>query len=99
MASLAAPRPIMPTMTSPALPLATPACSATGIAADDGRYRTLQARNARFNGRFFTGVTSTGLYCRPVCAVRTPRCENCRFFTEGDGLHVPGAFDGQDLRK
>jgi AraC family transcriptional regulator of adaptative response / DNA-3-methyladenine glycosylase II len=29
---------------------------------------------------FFTGVTSTGIYCRPVCSVRTPRRENCRFF-------------------
>jgi AraC family transcriptional regulator of adaptative response / DNA-3-methyladenine glycosylase II len=41
----------------------------------------LQARDARFDGRFFTGVTSTGIYCRPVCKVRTPRRENCRFFT------------------
>ncbi|WP_083235597.1 DNA-3-methyladenine glycosylase 2 family protein [Acidovorax sp. RAC01] len=52
-----------------------------GIAADEGRYLALQARDARFDGRFFTGVTSTGIYCRPVCAVRTPRRENCRFFT------------------
>ena len=49
-------------------------------AADDGRYLALQARDARFDGQFFTGVTSTGIYCRPVCAVRTPRRENCRFF-------------------
>ena len=48
---------------------------------DDGRYLALQARDARFDGQFFTGVTSTGIYCRPVCAVRTPRRENCRFFT------------------
>ena len=47
---------------------------------DDGRYLALQARDARFDGQFFTGVTSTGIYCRPVCAVRTPRRENCRFF-------------------
>lgn len=50
-------------------------------AADDGRYLALRARDARFDGQFFTGVTSTGIYCRPVCAVRTPRRENCRFFT------------------
>lgn len=49
-------------------------------ALDDGRYLALAARDARFDGRFFTGVTSTGIYCRPVCAVRTPRRENCRFF-------------------
>ncbi|MET0209591.1 MAG: AlkA N-terminal domain-containing protein [Burkholderiaceae bacterium] len=48
---------------------------------DDSRYLALAARDARFDGRFFTGVTSTGIYCRPVCAVRTPRRENCRFFT------------------
>ncbi len=43
-------------------------------------YRALQARDARFDGRLFVGVTSTGVYCRPVCRVRTPRFENCRFF-------------------
>lgn len=48
---------------------------------DDSRYLALAARDSRFDGRFFTGVTSTGIYCRPVCAVRTPRRENCRFFT------------------
>ncbi|MFM6990037.1 MAG: AlkA N-terminal domain-containing protein [Rhodoferax sp.] len=47
---------------------------------DDARYLALKARDARFDGRFFTGVTSTGIYCRPVCKVRTPRRENCRFF-------------------
>jgi len=47
---------------------------------DEGRYLALMARDARFDGHFFTGVTSTGIYCRPVCAVRTPRRENCRFF-------------------
>lgn len=47
---------------------------------DDARYLALCARDARFDGRFFTGVTSTGIYCRPVCAVRAPRRANCRFF-------------------
>jgi AraC family transcriptional regulator of adaptative response / DNA-3-methyladenine glycosylase II len=46
----------------------------------DACYLALQARDARFDGRFFTGVTSTGIYCRPVCKVRLPRRENCRFF-------------------
>jgi AraC family transcriptional regulator of adaptative response / DNA-3-methyladenine glycosylase II len=48
---------------------------------DDACYLALAARDARFDGRFFTGVTSTGIYCRPVCRVRTPRRENCRFFS------------------
>ncbi len=54
---------------------------ATDTPADgDACYRALKARDARFDGCFFTGVTSTGIYCRPVCKVRTPRRENCRFF-------------------
>ncbi len=44
------------------------------------RYRALCSKDARFDGGFFVGVTSTGIYCRPVCRVRTPRLENCRFF-------------------
>ena len=47
---------------------------------DDACYRALCAHDARFDGRFFTAVTSTGIYCRPVCRVRTPRRENCRFY-------------------
>jgi AraC family transcriptional regulator, regulatory protein of adaptative response / DNA-3-methyladenine glycosylase II len=43
-------------------------------------YQVLKARDARFDGRLFVGVTSTGVYCRPVCRVRMPRQENCRFF-------------------
>jgi AraC family transcriptional regulator of adaptative response / DNA-3-methyladenine glycosylase II len=46
----------------------------------DAAYRVLQSHDARFDGRLFVGVTSTGIYCRPVCRVRTPRRENCRFF-------------------
>ncbi len=46
----------------------------------DAAYAALQARDARFDGRLYVGVTSTGIYCRPVCRVRMPRRENCRFF-------------------
>jgi AraC family transcriptional regulator of adaptative response / DNA-3-methyladenine glycosylase II len=46
----------------------------------DAAYLALRARDARFDGRLFVGVTSTGVYCRPVCRVRVPRRENCRFF-------------------
>jgi AraC family transcriptional regulator of adaptative response / DNA-3-methyladenine glycosylase II len=42
-------------------------------------YRALAARDARFDGLFFVGVSSTGVYCRPVCTARTPREENCSF--------------------
>jgi AraC family transcriptional regulator of adaptative response / DNA-3-methyladenine glycosylase II len=43
-------------------------------------YRALQSRDSRFDGLLFVGVTSTGIYCRPVCPARTPKLENCRFF-------------------
>jgi AraC family transcriptional regulator, regulatory protein of adaptative response / DNA-3-methyladenine glycosylase II len=43
-------------------------------------YRALQSRDPRFDGLLFVAVTSTGIYCRPVCPARTARFENCRFF-------------------
>ena len=43
-------------------------------------YRALKARDARFDGRFFVAVSSTRIYCRPVCTVKPPKRENCRFF-------------------
>ncbi len=43
-------------------------------------YRSLNARDSRFDGAFFVGVTSTGIYCRPICPTRVPRRDNCRFF-------------------
>ncbi|MGE8046841.1 AlkA N-terminal domain-containing protein [Pseudomonas monteilii] len=46
----------------------------------DACYLALKARDARFDGSFFAAVTSTGIYCRPVCRVKTPRRENIRFF-------------------
>lgn len=46
----------------------------------DACYRAVASRDERFDGRFFTGVTSTGIYCRPVCPARTPARRNVRFF-------------------
>ncbi len=43
-------------------------------------YEALRARDARFDGLFFVGVKSTGVYCRSVCAARTPKAASCRFF-------------------
>ena len=49
---------------------------------DDAQaYQALQARDPRFDGRLFVGVTSTGIYCRPICRVRLPKACNCRFFS------------------
>lgn len=45
----------------------------------DACYRAVVARDARFDGRFFSCVTSTGIYCRPVCPARTPKRGNIRF--------------------
>ncbi len=47
---------------------------------DDARYRALLAHDARFDGVFFVGVTTTGIYCRPICRARTPGRARCRFF-------------------
>ena len=49
-------------------------------------YEALSARDARFDGRFFTGVVTTGVFCRPVCPARTPRRENVRFFARLYGV-------------
>jgi AraC family transcriptional regulator of adaptative response / DNA-3-methyladenine glycosylase II len=43
-------------------------------------YRALASRDARFDGRFFTGVRTTGVYCRPVCPARTPLRRNVAFY-------------------
>ncbi len=46
----------------------------------DACYRALVTHDARFDGAFFVGVKTTGIYCRPVCRARTPRRERCEFF-------------------
>jgi AraC family transcriptional regulator of adaptative response / DNA-3-methyladenine glycosylase II len=43
-------------------------------------YRALVTKDARFDGAFFVGVKTTGIYCRPVCRARIPRRERCVFF-------------------
>jgi AraC family transcriptional regulator of adaptative response / DNA-3-methyladenine glycosylase II len=43
-------------------------------------YQALLARDQRFDGLFFVGVTSTGIYCRPICPVKPPKEGNCRFY-------------------
>ncbi len=54
------------------------------------RYRALTARDRRFDGLFFVGVTSTGIYCRPICTARTPREANCRFFDSAQAAEQAG---------
>jgi AraC family transcriptional regulator of adaptative response / DNA-3-methyladenine glycosylase II len=43
-------------------------------------YSALKARDARFDGRFFVAVSTTGIYCRPVCTARIPGRDRCSFF-------------------
>lgn len=43
-------------------------------------YRAIVTRDRRFDGRFFTAVLTTGIYCRPVCPARTPQARNVRFY-------------------
>src|ERR1700749_2403069 len=52
-------------------------------------YRALETRDARFDGRFFTAVTSTGIYCRPICPARTPMRNHCRFYGSAAGAPRP----------
>ncbi len=56
----------------------------------DPRYQALRARDPRFDGRFFVGVSSTGIYCRPVCPARTPNRENCQFFPSAAAAEAAG---------
>jgi len=42
-------------------------------------YRAVKARDVRYDGRFFTCVKTTGIYCRPICPARPPKLENCTF--------------------
>ncbi|WP_194715766.1 AlkA N-terminal domain-containing protein [Noviherbaspirillum soli] len=56
----------------------------------DSCYRALLARDARFDGVFFTGVKTTGIYCRPVCAVRVPRRSSCEFFSSAAAAEAAG---------
>jgi AraC family transcriptional regulator of adaptative response / DNA-3-methyladenine glycosylase II len=53
-------------------------------------YRALRARDARFDGRFFVGVRTTGVYCRPVCPARTPRLENVSFYPSAAAAQEAG---------
>jgi len=56
----------------------------------DACYRALLARDPRFDGRFFTAVRSTGIFCRPICPARTPKLENCIFLPSAAAAHQMG---------
>ncbi len=51
-------------------------------------YQAISRRDRRFDGTFYTGVKTTGIFCRPSCPARTPASRNVRFFA-----HAAGAID------
>lgn len=53
-------------------------------------YRAISTRDARFDGRLFVGVRTTGIYCRPVCPARTPKREHVEFFPTAAAAHEAG---------
>ena len=53
-------------------------------------YRALQTRDPRFDGRFFTAVRTTKIFCRPICPAPTPKFENCQFFSSAAAAHAAG---------
>lgn len=57
---------------------------------DKACYAALSAHDARFDGRFFVGVSSTGIYCRPICHARLPKEENCTFFASAAAAENAG---------
>ncbi len=57
---------------------------------DDACYRAIATRDARFDGRLFIGVKSTGIYCRPICPARTPKRENVKFYASAAAAQEAG---------
>ncbi len=53
-------------------------------------YAALKAHDSRFDGRFFVGISSTGIYCRPVCRVKTPLEKNCTFYQSAAAAEAAG---------
>jgi AraC family transcriptional regulator of adaptative response / DNA-3-methyladenine glycosylase II len=56
----------------------------------DQCYLALRSHDARFDGRFFVGVGTTRIYCRPVCTAKTPHRKNCRFFPSAAAAEAEG---------
>lgn len=56
----------------------------------DACWRAMLARDARFDGRFFVGVSTTGVYCRPICPARTPRRDRCTFHANAAAAEKAG---------
>src|SRR3954454_1065340 len=53
-------------------------------------YRAVLARDVRYDGRFFTCVKTTGIFCRPICPARAPKLENCTFVPTAAAAQAAG---------
>jgi len=53
-------------------------------------YRAVKSRDARFDGRFFSGVKTTGVYCRPICPAKTPKSETMDFYPSASAAEEAG---------
>ena len=53
-------------------------------------YAAFKAHDTRFDGRFFVGISSTGIYCRPVCRVKMPKMENCSYHSSAAAAEAEG---------
>jgi AraC family transcriptional regulator, regulatory protein of adaptative response / DNA-3-methyladenine glycosylase II len=56
----------------------------------DQCYQAVLSRDARFDGRFFVAVKTTGIYCRPICRVKTPMRKSCQFYSHAAAAEVAG---------
>src|SRR5262244_2987014 len=52
--------------------------------------RARRSRDSRFDGRFFIGVRTTGIYCRPICPAPSPKESNVRYFPSAAGAAEAG---------
>lgn len=56
----------------------------------DACFRAVRARDRRFDGRFFVAISSTRIYCRPICPARPPKRENMRFYSSAAAAEAAG---------
>ena len=82
-------RPDRTAATRPRLVQPTEEATVFGLGARD-LYDAILTRDRRFDGRMFVGVSSTRIYCRPICTVRPPRFENCSFYRKAAAAEAAG---------
>ncbi|MBQ1497024.1 MAG: hypothetical protein IIZ38_01790 [Sphingomonas sp.] len=61
----------------------------------DACCRALSTRDARFDGRLFVGVRTTGIHCRPICPAQTPKRQNLTFHSSAAAAQAAGQAIGK----